>query len=120
MKEYIPHISNKDINRLILREFDSKLKDQVYKILNKYISDSESGRNRVWAAIIKLSVSSISELEKNTEKAIIDFRDVIAYAEYPGLSDESLNYFELKDGKIKKEIIKSDKKQYLKWLDKNA
>jgi hypothetical protein len=116
MTEYIPKITNKDIERLVEREFDKRLSDLVYEKLNKVNAESENGKNRIWAAIIKLSKSDIDELQKNVEKANYDFRDVIAYAEYPNLSKEPFAILSVKDKKKKDEIFKKDKDQYIEWL----
>lgn len=79
---------------------------------------SERGRARVQLAILKLSEGQRDQLPELVRMAKRDYRDVLAYAEYPeqmrlgfvGMSKLSPNELEA--------IKRRDRKQYRKWLRK--
>jgi len=110
-------ISQDDIERIILRDYSKFDKEKVLKSLSQYKGYNNQGQYRVWASILKISKGNIDELNKNVEWAIIDFRDIIAMAEYPtytkkvSFSDEKYNKTELK------KIIETDRNQYQEWLN---
>ncbi len=75
---------------------------------------------RIQLAILKLSSGNKEELEKNIALAKRDYRDVIAYAEYPRqMASSHLSHFNLSEEEQKesKAIIKSDREQYMAWLN---
>lgn len=70
---------------------------------------------RVRLAILKLAGPDITAIDKQVDVAIIDYRDVLASAEYPA-------YALLKPGidpttPEAQQAIESDRRQYLEWLD---
>ena len=89
---------------------------KVMSILDQYGVDSyERERERVQIAILKLSEGKMEELRESVKAAKQDYRDVLAYAEFP---------LEMKsepgklDAQKAKEIREKDRKQYLDWLNK--
>ncbi len=152
MEDRIPRITNDDIKRIIERDFPENERDRVIKTLNRYKSESEKGRNRVYAAILKISDrvantlnrfkserekrpnrvhaailkisdGSVEKVEKNVEVAIIDYRDVLSWAEYPNYFKfvlEDISYkqnFEIPFEK-NKQLNDDDWQQYNEWLNK--
>ncbi len=144
MEDRIPRITNDDIKRIIERDFPKNEKDRVIKTLNRYKSESEKGRNRLHAAILKISDrviktlnryksesekganrvhaailkiadGSLEKVEKYVEVAIIDYRDVLSWAEYPSYSK---NLFENVSYEKKKQRNDDDWQQYNEWLNK--
>jgi hypothetical protein len=86
-------------------------------ILDKYGADgSERGRGRVQLAILKLSKGQRDQLPELVKMAKRDYRDVLAYAEYP--EQMRLGFVGMsKLSPDEREAIKQrDRKQYRKWL----
>jgi hypothetical protein len=116
MNQPIAIIANKDIKRIILRDYGGK-SDEVLKYLSEYVSENE--KFRVWAALLKISNGSVAELRKNILLANVDYRDVLAEAEYP-IYTKKVGFDSKKFSKNELEkIIKSDFEQYKEWLQKS-
>ncbi|MEJ1355999.1 MAG: hypothetical protein RNU03_01380 [Candidatus Sedimenticola sp. (ex Thyasira tokunagai)] len=64
-------------------------------------------------AILKLAGSDLKEIEKYTETAKQDYRDVLTWAEYPRQSKK----WSMPDGPKKNNLIEADKEEYDKWLN---
>ena len=116
MEQRIPDISDGDVKRISKRDFPQLELPAIESILKEYKSESKKGRNRIYAAVLKLSNGNIELMKKYIEKANKDFRDVIALSEYPNYSkyafDNSLNE------EKKKQLINEDWIQYETWLNK--
>ena len=112
-KEPVAHISQKQIVRIVRKDFGNRQHTRILRTLSKYKSETDRDNYRVWAAILKLSGSRIQKLESNVKKARFDFRDIITAAEYPEYSQCALSrisYF------TRKRIFLRDWTQYRKWL----
>ena len=93
--------------------------DEILDILDEYGKENyETGCMRVQLAILKLSGGDRERLPELIKMAKMDWRDVLAYAEYPE---------EMKTGPIKmrdmskreaQSVRQRDKRQYEKWLKK--
>jgi hypothetical protein len=82
--EKIPNVKNKDIERIIERDFGKNSKEKILNQLQEYgIEGRRSGQLRVWSAILKLADKDIDKIAGLVEKAKNDYRDVLAPAEYP-------------------------------------
>jgi hypothetical protein len=77
------------------------------------IEPNAEERERVQLAILKLSGGDVEKLREQVRIAKEDYRDVLAYAEYP-LEMES-DTEKMSPGKVEK-IRRKDRKQYLEWL----
>lgn len=108
MEDRIPRITNDDIKRIIERDFPKNERDRVIKTLNRYKSESEKGANRVHAAILKIADGSLEKVEKYVEVAIIDYCDMLSWAEYPSYSK---NLFEKVSYEKKKQLNDDDWQQ---------
>lgn len=114
MKHPVSKVTIEQINRILKRDFPSTFQ-KAMEILNQY---SNGEKYRVWASLVKLSERDLIKLKENTNLAIRDYRDVLAYAEYPeytatvGFNSEKFTQKEIN------EIIKRDYKQYSEWLEK--
>jgi hypothetical protein len=92
--------------------------EQILQVLDGIDqAGSAGGRTRVQLAVIKLSEGRRERLEEPVEMARKDYRDVLAYAEYPeemragfpdlkGLSPQELEA-----------LRRRDREQYLRWLE---
>jgi hypothetical protein len=112
-----PSVSNRDVERIVLRDFPSEVA-RVLNILHEYGTEEwQREIDRVRLAALKMAAGSIDGLHSAIETAKIDYRDVLAIAEYPeylrsvGLSDDI-------SGEEKQRIIDADWKQYNEWLNR--
>jgi len=90
---------------------------EIMNILDEYgVESSERGRVRVQLAILKLSEGQRDQLTELVRMAKRDYRDVLAYAEYP--EEIKVGFVEMSklSPKEARAIRKRDRKQYLKWL----
>lgn len=90
---------------------------EIMDILDEYgIESSERGRARVHLAIVKLSEGQRDRLEELVEMAKRDYRDVLAYAEYP----EEMRMGFVRVSQLPTEEVQAmrrrDREQYLEWL----
>ena len=87
----------------------------IMSILDQYgVEPYEQERERVQVAILKLSDGDMQSLKESVEAAKQDYRDVLAYAEFPlEMKSETWKLDEQKA----KEIREKDRKQYLEWLN---
>jgi hypothetical protein len=116
MEQKIPKISDNDIKRIANRDFSQLDFSIIESLLKVYKSESNKGKNRVYASILKLSGGNIELIKKYVDKANNDYRDVIALSEYPNYSQHVFED-DLSDEK-KKQLIKDDWTQYEAWLNK--
>jgi hypothetical protein len=116
MEQRIPIIDDDDITRIIKRDFPRSELANIKTMLAPYNSDSNIGRNRVYASILKLSEGNSDLLKEYVLKANNDYRDILSAAEYPNYSEHAFED-DLSDEQ-KKQLIESDWMQYQPWLDK--
>lgn len=107
-------ISDELLDKLIRREFPHDI-DNVKQKLNTIVSDSQAGKNRFSAAVLKLANGDLSKIDDLVTKCNYDFRDIVSVAEYPKYSDFDLG--EIPADKTKK-IYESDWTKYSDWLNK--
>ena len=107
-------ISNEDLDFLIGREFPSE-RDFVKAELDKVTSDSEGGKNRISACVLKLAERDSTKIDSLVRLANEDSRDVISRAEYPRASLVGFDLFE-QDGDATRNVFMEDWKEYSTWL----
>ena len=102
------------------------MSDQVIEKVRQHFRDAESetviseferngiSEERVQLALIKLSDGNVDKLREFIEVAKIDWRDVLAWAEYP--EEIMLPTWRMKGEKVTK-IRQRDRQQYLNWLN---
>ena len=89
------------------------LRDDVIVTLESYGTEKyEREPVRVRLAILKLSGSDIEAVKKNTTTARQDYRDILAWAEYPRQSKK----WSMPNGPEKQKLIKADRLEYEQWL----
>ena len=92
---------------------------EIMDLLNEYGTKSyETGRTRVQLAILKLSKGDRERLPNLVNMAKVDWRDVLAYAEYP--EEMKTGPIEMRDMSEEeaKSLRQRDREQYAKWLKK--
>ena len=88
---------------------------KVMDILDLYGKESHVRElERVQIAILKLSGGDLENLRAHVEIAKSDYRDVLAYAEFP---EEMRNYtWKMSDKEEVNRIRERDRQQYIDWL----
>lgn len=114
----IPQVTDKEVERIALRDFGEAQLSQVLSILDEYGKQEWNNPSaRVRLAILKLANGDLNKLMDNTKVAIEDFRDVLSAAEYPRYSKE-ISFDEVaKD--YKRAVIDDDWRQYREWLERD-
>lgn len=105
-------ISSKQIDKLIRREFDDSY-DEVRKKLSRIQSDTQNGKNRISAAVLKLANGDLNKIDSLVDIAINDFRDILSKAEYPR---NSRHGFDSIDKRTSKSEYLADWKDYSSWI----
>ena len=109
-KQPVPHVTSIDVERIVERDFKYEF-TTVMALLN------ELGTARVQLAALKLANGSVEKLRSNIESAKRDYRDVLAFAEYPEYCKKGFRASELPADE-RTRIIESDWRQYEGWLRK--
>jgi len=107
----IANISDEDMKFLISREFPND-KETVKTKLDKIKSDSQKGKNRISASVLKLAGKDIDKIDSLVGRANEDFRDIVSEAEYPRAS--SFDFGERDDEVCKGDYLK-DWEEYSAW-----
>lgn len=116
MNQPIPAVTEKDVERIAIRDFGQTRLFQVMSILGECGKQSWNRSNspRVRAAILKLANGDLEQLASYTEIAIQDFRDVIAMAEYPRYAAEVVCH--KVSPQFQRAVFEDDWKQYREWF----
>ena len=109
-------ISNAELESLIEREFPNNL-NVIKQKLNKIQSNSQNGKNRIGAAVLKLANSELNKIKDLINKANEDFRDIVSEAEYPRAS--KYGFDEPNDNELKTDYL-NDWIEYKDWKDKKT
>ena len=115
-RQPVPKVTGADVERIVRRDFPADQVSEALALLEEYGKESwHRETHRVRVATLKLAAGSIERLRQEIEGAKRDYRDVLAYAEYPG-------YFRQvpASGKIsadeRRQVIDTDWKQYQHWF----
>jgi len=107
-------ISDEELDFLTSREFPNE-KETVKTKLDKIKSDSQNGKNRISAAVLKLADKNLSRIDILVKRANEDFRDIISKAEYPRAS--SYDFGERNEEESKDDYLR-DWDEYSTWKEK--
>jgi hypothetical protein len=111
----VPQVSQADIDRVVLRDFPAADRAAAMAALEEYGTESHEPESvRVRLAALKLAGGSLAELRRQVSWAKMDYRDVIAPAEYPRAM-KVLTLLELEEAE-RQRIYDADWKQYDEWL----
>jgi hypothetical protein len=103
-------VTQADVERLVRREFSPADAEQALTILGEY-TDRET--QRVRAAAIKLSDGDLTHLRQAVSVAQVDWRDVLAPAEFPS---QCGNRFDQSTEPEKEAIRRRDWDVYWRWF----
>ena len=112
-----PTVTNRDVERILQRDFPADQVTEVRAILEAY------GRERwhrevprVRVAALKLAAGSVERLRHEVERAKDDYRDELAYAEYPGYFQRVPRGPGQLPADEAQRVIDADWKQYQDWF----
>ena len=118
MNQPIPEVTDNDVTRIVRRDFPAEQFEDVMSILNDY--GTEGGQHsisRVRLAVLKIADGDLQALRREIDVAKRDYRDVLAYAEYPEYMQKVSPSAE--PAEVERErIIRADWKQYQFWLNR--
>lgn len=112
----VAKISEEDLTFLIHREFPAEA-ELVRTKLNLIKSNTEKGKNRIAASVLKLAGGSLDKIDKLVRKANEDFRDIVAAAEYPRTF--SYSFGERGDEERKKDYLE-DWEEFSAWKERKT
>jgi hypothetical protein len=90
---------------------------EIMEVLDEYgLKSSERGRTRVQLAILKLSEGRRERLPELVRMAKLDYRDVLAFAEYPEEMRTGFVKMRQLPAEEQAAIRRRDREQYEQWL----
>jgi hypothetical protein len=114
----VPHVSAADIERVVYRDFPRAQVDDVLAILAEYGTEIwHKEKERVRLAALKLAGGDLGKLRTAIDRAKLDYRDVLAPAEYPRFMQQGLRFRRLRS-RDRELIYTDDWQQYERWLKK--
>ena len=114
LEQPVAKISNAELEKLIDREFPEN-SNLIKRKLTEIQSDSQNGKNRIGAAVLKLAKSDLNAIDSLIKKANEDFRDVVSQAEYPRAS--KYGFDEPNEKELKTDYL-NDWTEYVDWKNK--
>lgn len=117
MNQPIPHVRAEDIERLVARDFRPEDVAAARAVLAQYgMKDWHREHMRVRAAALKMAAGSVERLQQAITQADRDYRDVLAYAEYPSYT-KTISPSERDDSK-RQSALSDDCDQYRAWFER--
>jgi hypothetical protein len=112
----IPKVTDEDVKRIALRDFGEAQVALALSILEEFgKQDRNPPSPRVRLAILKLADGNLDSLLDETQNAIVDYRDVLAGAEYPRYCRE-IGFRDVPES-VQQAVIDDDWKQYHEWFE---
>jgi hypothetical protein len=106
------------LSLILIALFPNQLeRKRVEKVLKKYGAEEPCRETaRVRLAVLKLAGTELEQIDHYTGLACVDYRDVLAMAEYPEQMRQHYSLRE-KDPERYAQILKEDRKQYEGWIE---
>ena len=118
MEQPTPAVTRADVERVVRRDFPPDQFDSVMSVLAEYGRENwHRELHRVQLAVLKLAAGSLDGLRAEIETAKCDYRDVLAYAEYPAYMKKTFRISQL-PAEERRKIIDEDWRQYETWLQR--
>jgi hypothetical protein len=112
----VPRVDRADVERIVRRDFPADAFDEILGIVDRYQSDhGVSASARVHLAALKLAQGNRDALCRWVNEARMDYRDVLAPAEYPLYLRKVHGPSQPRDVD---EIIEADWHEYQAWLNR--
>ena len=104
------------VRRKVADVFPPADRAAALEVLGHYGSGpAEPERDRVRLAVVKLSGGDLDLLRQWVQTAKLDYRDALAYAEYPGQMGSGASSFQTPAADLRR-VEAEDRRQYLAWL----
>ena len=114
----IAFVTSTDVERIVRRDFPEEQFFAVTKVLQEYGSEKwHREPDRVRTAALKLSGGTTEGLRRAIDAAKRDYRDVLAWAEYPKCTKTGFWSHKLAF-KEREQLYAEDWQQYQAWLRK--
>ena len=114
----VPHVTAADIERVVRRDFPEAQVPDVLAMLAEYGTEIwHKEKERVRLAALKLASGDLAKLRSTINRAKLDYRDVLAPAEYPKFMQEGMRFRRLRS-RDRELIYTDDWQQYERWLKK--
>ena len=105
------------LNWIMIALFPNELeRKRVEKVLKKHGTGNYHREARVGLAVLKLAGTELERIEYYIGQADMDYRDVLAMAEYPGQMRQPYSLKE-EDPERYAQIMEEDRKQYEGWIN---
>ena len=114
MKQYVPKVSESDVERILKRDFPN---EQIEEILVMIRQVEVREKPRVILACLKIANGNLERLRGELINAEGYWREIISEAEYPNYSKKMFRINKLSADEQNK-IIEKDRDQYQKWFDR--
>ena len=114
MFDPVPNVDRQDVLRIVRRDFSAADQEQALAVLEKYRGTPEPFR--VHMAALKLSGGNLDKLREAIDAANVDFRDVLAPAEYPKFWELGFVGIEELTASQQRQLKEDDWRQYQTWL----
>jgi hypothetical protein len=116
MEQYVPAVSEQDIERIVGRDYPSGLHAAIHELI-RGIEVREKAR--VVAACLKNGNGDFQKLQGELANASGHWREIISQAEYPNYTRKMFRIDRLSVAEQQR-IIEKDKSQYLTWFHRGA
>ena len=114
----VPRVTAADIERVVRRDFPEAQVADVLAMLAEYGTEIwHKERERVRLAALKLANGDVGKLRSTIDRAKLDYRDVLAPAEYPKFMQEGMRFRRLRS-RDREVIYTDDWQQYERWFKK--
>ena len=118
LEQPVPRVSETDISRIVHRDFPAPEVPEAVELLRRYgLAPWEQEIARATAAVLKLAAGDSQRLEHYAEVAGADYRDVLAWAEYPEYVERSPKIGALGAAE-EAAIVQRDWQQYDEWFSR--
>lgn len=114
MAQYVPTVSESDIERIVRRDYSSEVHPAIHEMIQGVEVIEKA---RVILACLKNSNGNFQKLEGELKNASGWWREIILEAEYPNYAKKMFRIDRL-PATERERIIEKDKNQYLAWLHK--
>lgn len=114
-----PSVTGADVIRIVHRDFEGDSVPAVLAMLDGY--GTESWHRELWRvrlAVLKLADGSLDGLRSALDIARVDYRDVLALAEYPSCFRHSPREISDLGPDERRALTESDWRQYQDWLSR--
>jgi hypothetical protein len=112
MAQYIPDVSDHDVERIVERDFPADAQDAIHEMIRGL---EVREKTRVVLACLKNAKGSLDKLRGELANASGYWREIIGEAEYPNYTKKMFRIDKLSADEQER-IIEKDKNQYLAWL----